>query len=88
MRRVSGISFSSQRVVKDQRDQVNIQILHQTIWSNKPFKSLISCYYLWLKDQDSVTFGQKIFLRSSRNMSINNSGATACLTFFLWFDKV
>ena len=31
MRRVSGISFSSQRVVKDQRDQVNIQILHQTI---------------------------------------------------------
>ena len=47
--RVSAISFSSQGAVKNQLDRVSIQILNLTIYSNKYFKLLKSCYYLSVK---------------------------------------
>ena len=40
--RVLAISFSDQRVIKNDRDQANFQVLYPTIYPNKSFRSLKS----------------------------------------------
>ena len=40
--RVLAISFSDQRVIKNDRDQANFQVLYPTIYSNKSFRLLKS----------------------------------------------
>ena len=52
--RVSAISCLNQRIIKNERDWGNFQILYPTIYSNKFFKLLKSYKFSWVKNSFQI----------------------------------